>query len=134
MRKARARRLELRWLAEPLAVCWLPAKSPLPVWTGGGDFFSLTRARGELSVVGPYARVPRGVRRQGPFRALRVKGPLAFSEVGIVASLTALLAEARIPIFVLSTYKTDYLLVPQRHLHPALRALRIAGHRIRRPR
>jgi len=89
---------------------------------------------GELSVVGPYARVPRGVRRQGPFRALRVKGPLAFSEVGIVASLTALLAEARIPIFVLSTYKTDYLLVPQRHLHPALRALRIAGHRIRRPR
>src|SRR5262249_60477703 len=47
----------------------------------------------------------------GGWRALAVQGPLPFTLTGVVSGLTAPLAQAGIPVFVLSTYDTDYLLV-----------------------
>jgi hypothetical protein len=55
--------------------------------------------------------------------------PLEFSLTGILASLAAPLAEARVSIFALSTHDTDYVLVPDAKLGPAVDALTAAGHR-----
>ena len=82
-------------------------------------------------MVCPEARVAPGVRREGGWRCLRVRGPLAFSETGVLASLASPLAAAGVPIFVLSTFDTDYLLIPGDRLETALRALATAGHRLR---
>jgi len=64
------------------------------------------------------------------WRALQVKGPFALSEIGVLAALAAPLAEAKVSLFAISTFDTDYLLVSEKQLHTALAALRHAGHRI----
>ena len=81
-------------------------------------------------MVCPQARVPSDVRRQGGWRCLAVRGPLAFEMTGVLASLASPLAAAEVPIFALSTYDTDYLLVPGERLGEALAALAAAGHRL----
>ena len=62
--------------------------------------------------------------------ALEVAGPLDFSLTGVVSSLVGPLAEAEVPIFVLSTFETDYLLVRERDLERAVEALTAAGHEV----
>lgn len=76
------------------------------------------------------AKVPEGVVAERGWVALRVAGILDFSLVGILASLTAPLAEAGISVFALSTYNTDYLLVRQNFLEQAIAALSAAGHTV----
>jgi uncharacterized protein len=50
--------------------------------------------------------------------------------VGILASLTELLANAKISIFAISTYDTDYILVKNNNLGVAIAVLEAAGHTI----
>ena len=57
------------------------------------------------------------------WRCIQVLGPLDFNLVGILAQLSAVLAEADISIFALSTYDTDYLLVKENNLNRARQAL-----------
>jgi hypothetical protein len=64
------------------------------------------------------------------WRALAVQGPLDFGLTGILAALAAPLAAARISIFAVSTYDTDYVLVRDRDLERAVLALREAGHSV----
>lgn len=61
---------------------------------------------------------------------LKVNGPLAFDMVGVVATISAPLAEANIPIFVISTFDTDYLLVKDEHFEESIRRLKTQGHSI----
>lgn len=77
-----------------------------------GRFWSVTRTPSERSVVCEVHQVPPGVRREGPFLAFMVEGPLDFALTGIVARLSTALADAGIPLFVVSTHDTDYILVP----------------------
>lgn len=76
-----------------------------------GPIWSITRTPDELSVVVDATRVPAGVSAEGPFAVFMVAGPLAFTLTGILSRLTAPLAAAGIPVFVLSTYDTDFILV-----------------------
>jgi hypothetical protein len=48
--------------------------------------------------------------------------------VGVIASLTGILATASISLFVISTFDTDYLLVKQTDLEAAVESLTAAGH------
>jgi uncharacterized protein len=122
--------LNLSLLAEPLAVCRLPAHSAPPDWAWSGPLVAITRSADELSLVCSAAYVPPGVQAEQPWRALKVAGPLDFSLTGILASLAAPLAEAGISIFAISTYDTDYILVRSSQTEAALDALRHAGHTI----
>jgi hypothetical protein len=94
-------------------------------------FWSITRTEEELSVVCPEAHVPPEVKRETGWRALKVEGPLDFSLTGILASLTAPLAEEKVSVFAVSTYDTDYLLVKGEQLEKAIRALREEGYEIK---
>jgi hypothetical protein len=49
-----------------------------------------------------------------------------------MASLVTPLADAAIPIFAISTFETDYLLVKASDLARSIDALEAAGHRVRR--
>lgn len=121
--------LELRILAGAYAVSRLSPGAPIPEWAQG-ELVALTSTPDELSVVSPAETVPASVRSKRGWRALRVAGPLDFSLVGILAALSGALAQAEIPIFALSTFDTDYLLVGERDLERATRALESAGHRV----
>lgn len=61
-------------------------------------------------------------------RCLGVRGPLAFSETGILESLARPLAAAGVSILALSTHDTDYVLVSQESVQSAVQALKNAGH------
>ena len=121
--------LKLSLLPTRLAVCWLAPDAPLPAWPDG-ELTAITRTPDEISIVCAEACVPPGVTAEKGWRALKVAGPLDFSLTGVLAALAAPLAEAKISIFALSTFDTDYLLVKEAALAPALQTLRSAGHHI----
>ncbi|MGO9065042.1 MAG: ACT domain-containing protein [Myxococcaceae bacterium] len=110
-------------------MCRLDADGSAPAWAAGA-LTSVTRTPDELSVVCAEEVVPNGVRAELGFRCLAVVGPLSFATTGLIASLSAVLAEAGVSIFVLSTFDTDLLLVRQAFLAPAVAALRAAGHHV----
>jgi hypothetical protein len=126
------RRLELSLLPGRFAISQLPPNTPLPAWATQGAFSSVSRTCDELSIVVEESRVPAGTRSQAGWRVLKVHGPFVLSEVGVLASLTAPLADARVGLFVVSTFDTDYLLVTQEQLTSAIVALDRAGHSIHR--
>jgi hypothetical protein len=120
--------LALDVLPGEVAVARLDPASAVPSWAHDRTFCALVLTADELTVVCPAAAVPDGVRSEGPFRVLAVRGPLDFALTGILASLTQPLAEAGISIFALSTFDTDVLLVRTADLPAATAALTAAGH------
>jgi putative acetyltransferase len=113
------------------AVCRLAATAPVPAWATSGDFFSISRTAEELSVVCRQDAVPEGVRSERGWRCLRVAGTIPFAAVGVLAALTAPLAEAGVSVFAVSTFDTDYLLVREPNWNRAVAALRQHGHEVR---
>ena len=97
-----------------------------------GPFFSVTRTGDELSVVTELSRVPVGVHSQLGWRVLKVHGPFVLSEIGVLSALATPLAEAKISLFAVSTFDTDYLLVASETLSAAIAVLERAGHTIHR--
>ncbi len=106
-----------------MAICRLPPNASLPVWVKEKDFISLTRTPDELSIVCNEEWVPTEVEAERNWRMIKVKGPLDFSLTGILASLISPLSDAGIPVFALSTYDTDYLLLKEGNLNRAISIL-----------
>lgn len=130
MRGAAARTWDLTVEASELAVCGLAGDAAVPDWATRGAFHAIVRSPGELTVVCDAALVPEGVRSQKGWRCFGLRGPIAFTETGVIASIAAPLAAAGIGIFVISTFATDYVLVPGPRLAEAESVLAAAGHRV----
>ena len=121
--------MKLTVLPGEFSVWRLAADAPLPA-VETGTFLSMTRSEDELSIVSPSSEVPADATAEPGWRCLKVKGPLAFEMTGVLAALSAPLADAGIPIFVVSTYDTDYLLVKSVDLKRSCQALQHAGHTV----
>lgn len=78
-----------------------------------GDLWSVSCSEHEVSIVSTIARHDSFDRVEGPWSAFRVTGTLDFGLTGILSRLSGLLAAADISDFAVSTYNTDYLLVPE---------------------
>lgn len=123
--------LTLTVLEPRFAVVRLPAGAGLPWWAvSSNGFLSFTCTPSETSVVCEQERVPESVTAERDFRAFRVEGTLPFDAVGILASLASPLADAGVPVFVVSTFDTDYVLVRGTALGAAVSVLRGAGHSV----
>ena len=122
--------LTLGLLAEPLAVCRLEPGQAAPPRPPTAPFWSETRTPAELSLVIPERHVDALWRAERGWRALRVRGPLSFGQVGVLQALLVPLADAGVSVFALSTYDTDYVLVRAADLDRALQALTAHGHTV----
>lgn len=124
--------LRLTLAPTALAVCRLPPVAPVPGWAAGdgGGFLSVTRTGRELSVVCAEDLVPPGVTAERGWRAFEVEGPLDFGLTGVLASIAGPLADAGVPVFVISTYDTDHVLVRRHDVSLASDRLRAAGHHV----
>ncbi|MFA6956489.1 MAG: ACT domain-containing protein [Thermoanaerobaculia bacterium] len=111
-----------------LAIARLEPDAAIPVWASGGSFTSVTRATRELSIVCDASLVPPDVRHERGWAMLELEGPFPFELTGILSSFIAPLAAARIGIFAMSTFDTDFVLVKRASLDAALEALAGAGH------
>lgn len=131
--------LTLTLLPENFAVCQLPRDAAVPAWAVRSPFFSITRAADELSIVCHEAAIPdeaqsaTGAKIERGWRAFKFEGPLEFSLTGILHSVAKPLADAGVGIFALSTFDTDYVLVKQTQLQPAITALSRADHTVHEP-
>jgi hypothetical protein len=123
--------MRLRIMDETLALARLPADAPVPDWVAGRELIAVVRTTRELSIACRDDAVPTAHSEvERGFRALVVDATLDFTLTGIVAALADPLAAAGIPIFGISTYDTDHILVRETALPAAVKALREAGHEI----
>ena len=123
------RRLTVYLWSEEYSVAKFPNSQPVPAWLFERDgFISVTRTPEEVSVICPTALAWRGESTSNGWRLLTVRGPLDFTLTGVMASLAGSLAAAGVPLFAMSTYDTDHILVKHAHLDRAVIALREAGH------
>ncbi len=124
--------LALVALRDTFTVARLPASLPIPAWAIRGAFVSITRDREteELSIVCPGQDVAEDVNSERGWRCLRVAGPLDLKLVGVLAALVNPLARAGIPVFLVSSFDTDYLLIKNENLETAVTVLREAGHHL----
>jgi uncharacterized protein len=129
-------KLKYRVLNERLAVCRAAADAPIPAWAQVAEFFGVVRTTEELSIVCPQNRIApsvleqtrAGLKVEAGWTALKLEGPFPFSMTGVLASFVQPLAEAQIPIFAISTFDTDYVLVKEEDLQRALAVLHAVGH------
>jgi uncharacterized protein len=119
---------------DALAVVRLPRGAQVPSWASASTVFSVTATNDETSVVCHASSVPAAARKAGPFVAFEVSGPLDFGLTGVLHTLLGPLAEARISVFTISTFDTDWILVPAAKADRAEEAWANAGHTVHPPR
>jgi uncharacterized protein len=116
---------------EKLAVVRLGPGADLPDWAVSGTLLSVSATAAETSVVCAAGAVPRKARQEGPFAAFAVQGPLDLSLTGVLCALLAPLAAEEIPVFTISTFDTDWILVPAGQAERTVDAWRRSGHEVR---
>ncbi len=70
------------------------------------------------------------IRRDDGWEGFRIQGTLDFSLIGIVSKISTILADSSIPIFVVSTYNTDYVMTKKEYYKSALNILEHSGYQI----
>ena len=120
--------MELKPIESLFTVCQVADYSQVDLTQ---PFLFLGKTDQENSLVCPTDRVPANTtRRDDGWRAFRIQGVLDFSHIGILARISAVLAENGVGLFALPTFNTDYILVKEENFSRALTVLEKAGCRI----
>jgi hypothetical protein len=123
-------KLKFRWLRGAYAVVRFEPGSSIPDWAAKGEFTSITRTADELSIVCLADHLPRDVDSQHRWICLKLQGPFPFSQTGVLLSFIEPLSSKGIPIFAISTYDTDYVLIQEEFAGMSLDSLQQAGHEL----
>ena len=115
--------LTMKLLKDKFSVCRLSNNELIPQWAKESDFLSITKTLDELSIVCSQDNVPNEIQCERDWMAFKVEGPLDFSLIGILSSISTILADEKISIFAISTYDTDYILVKDKEVDKAVEAL-----------
>ena len=120
--------LTLTLLNQTFTIHRLEPDAELP--TSNYSFFAAMRTDDELSLVLPDTVESESDKSDPGWACFKVEGPLGFGLVGILAGISSTLADAEIPIFALSTFDTDYILVKREQVEAAKEALMSAGYQV----
>lgn len=110
----------------------LKKDSIVPAWVYNSPFYSVTSTQDELSIVCKTVKITwdEDIKTDKHWRILKINGPLDLSLVGIIATISSLLKENKIPIFTISTFDTDYILVKNQDLKKTMSVLAKTDHKI----
>jgi len=122
--------LKFRRLSELYVVIRFAPVEPIPEWATKGEFTSISRSVDELSIVCPAGNLPHDIGAKLHWICLKLEGPFAFSLTGVLLAFIEPLSSKGIPIFAVSTYDTDYVLLQEEWIGAALDALQQAGHEL----
>ena len=117
-----------RLMDGPYAIVRFAPGADVPEWATKGEFTSITRTSEELSTVCPIRNLPAGVHSPHRWICLKLEGPFDFSLTGVLLSFIEPLSSNSIPIFAISTYDTDYVLIQEETWEMSLNTLQQAGH------
>ena len=122
--------LKFRQLPARYAIVRFDPHAPIPDWATRGEFTSATRTTDEVSIVCPAQDIPENGAPALRWMCLKLEGPFPFSQTGVLLSFIEPLSNNGIPIFAISTYDTDYILIPEESSNRAADLLRGAGHEL----
>ena len=112
-------------LTQEFTVCKAPDFSCVDLTR---PFVFLSKTDEECSIVCETGFAPENAtHREDGWKAFRAAGILDFSLVGILSKITTVLAENGIPVFAVSTYNTDYVLVKKENFLKSLALLAVSG-------
>lgn len=118
--------MELKKLTHNFSVCKVGNYTQVDL---SQEFCFIGKTDEELSLVCLTEKVPiNTTHREDGWKGFRIQGELDFSLIGILAKISAVLAENEIGIFVVSTYNTDYVLVKEENFERAMVALEEKGY------
>lgn len=115
-------------LAPTYAIHSMDEDQSIPSSVLRSDFYFIGKTHDELSLVVQQDIRIDALESDFDWRVLEVLGPLNLSMVGIMAEIGAVLAAAKVSIFVVSTFETDYFLVKSSMLSTAIGALKKARY------
>ncbi|ALS32859.1 ACT domain-containing protein [Pseudoalteromonas sp. NZS127] len=113
-----------------LSIHSLAVDADIPVALFKQALFFISKTHDELSIVCPSSFTIDSLDCEQHWQALEVVGPLGFSLTGIMANISGVLARAKVSIFSISTYDTDYILVKKHTVDLAITALKKDGYNI----
>lgn len=120
--------MKLQVLENKLKVVKLNINEIIPDVIFKQGYYSITKTDEELSVVVDEEIDIKSDLVEHDFRAIKIIGTLDFSLIGIISRLSSILTEAKISIFVISTYNTDYILVRSDKIEEAKIILKQNGY------
>lgn len=117
-------------LPQQFTIHSLAADSTIPAAVFSCEIFFIGKTEDQLSIVVPDTVTVPSEETDTHWRALELLGPLELSMVGIMARIGQVLAQAKVSIFIVSTFDTDFFLVKDNKLDMAIAALRQAGYKV----
>lgn len=122
--------MKLEILDNKLKVVKLNTNETVPEVVFKQDFYSITKTNEELSiVVDENINISSDIVEYN-WRAIKIVGTLDFSLIGILSRISTILAQAKISIFAISTYNTDYILLKANQLENAIEVLKQNNYEI----
>ena len=119
--------LRLKLLSGHFCIHKLDADAEIPTSLLKEKFVWIGRTEDELSIVCQDHDLL-SKEKSGNWICLQVDDQMPFDIVGIIASISGLLASHQIPLFCISTFDTDYILVQKDHKIKAIYELRKDKH------
>lgn len=120
--------MEIKKIHQDFSVCQVKDYSLVNL---DSEYNFIGKTDEEKSLVCITSEVPANtIKRNDGWKAFRIQGILDFSLIGILAKITAVLAEKGISIFAVSTYNTDYVLIKKENYQNGLEVLHAAGYKI----
>lgn len=120
--------MTLRILPDNLTICKVSSITDIDF---SSCLYFVGRTSEEISLVCRREDTPLNTtEREDGWRAFYVEGPLDFSLTGVLSKISTVLAENGIPIFAVSTFNTDYILVKAEKREEAMEALENAGYEV----
>lgn len=114
----------------------LPRTTAVPADILQSPWYTISKTTDELSIILPatYAHtlaLGNDAKVEPGWRCFKIEAVLDLSLVGILTTVADPLRDAGVPIFVVSTYDTDYVLIKNERAEEARRVIvEKAGHRV----
>jgi len=121
-------KLQLAILENDFTIHRFPPNQKVPNQVFESRFYSISKTEDELSIVCASTTRLNSEKSETGWSCIRIVGTLDFSLTGILAKISAILAEAEISIFAMSTFDTDYILIKSKKLPSAKEALLAHGY------
>ncbi|KAI8975505.1 ACT domain-containing protein [Mycotypha africana] len=120
--------INLKYLPDDFSIYQFERTCNLPATIFKAPWYTVSRTTTELSVILPTNHSMKQQKdeiknEEHGWRMFQVDAQMEFTLVGILASIVGPLKENNIPVFVVSTYDTDYIMVKKEKLALAIETL-----------
>ena len=117
-------------LPDTFVIHSLPVSAQIPSQVLNSSLYFIGKTHEELSIVIPESIHIESDDSDTDWKVMEVLGPLELSMVGIMAQIGNVLAAAKVSIFIVSTFETDFFLVKSKDLATAAQALELDGYKV----